>query len=33
VEPQQVVAALMVAMTTVVTAPSIPPTPAPVSGS
>jgi hypothetical protein len=33
VEPQQVVAALTVAMTTAVTAPSIPPMLAPVSGS
>jgi hypothetical protein len=33
VEPQQVVAALTAAMTTVVTAPSIPPAPASVSGS
>jgi hypothetical protein len=33
VEPQQAVAALTVAMTTTVTTPSIPPAPAPVSGS
>jgi hypothetical protein len=33
VEPQQVVAALTAAMTTAVTAPSIPPAPAPVNGS
>jgi hypothetical protein len=33
VEPQQVVAALTAAMTTAVTAPSIPPAPTPVSGS
>jgi hypothetical protein len=33
VEPQQVVAALTAAMTTTVTAPSIPPAPAPSSGN
>jgi hypothetical protein len=33
VEPQQVVAALTAAMTTAVTAPSIPPAPAPVDDS